>query len=85
MSNLHNEVCPDYLQPEFVEAWLVFTVEGKLEEEAAAFLETIWQFNNARDIEKWDNQCEVEVEANRLAKENKTLEEERQHILQEQE
>ncbi|KIK74997.1 hypothetical protein PAXRUDRAFT_19358 [Paxillus rubicundulus Ve08.2h10] len=69
MSNPHNEVCPDYLQPEFTKAQLVFTVEGKSEEESVVFLKTIWQFNNARDIEKWDGQCEVEAEANHLAKE----------------
>ncbi|KIK79782.1 hypothetical protein PAXRUDRAFT_160331 [Paxillus rubicundulus Ve08.2h10] len=85
MSNPYNGVCPDYLQLEYTEAQPVFTVEGRLEEEAAAFLKTIWQFNNARDIVKWDNQCEAEVEVNRLAKENETLEEERQRILQEQE
>ncbi|KAF8836641.1 hypothetical protein BDN67DRAFT_983784 [Paxillus ammoniavirescens] len=75
MSNLYNEVCPDYLQLAFTEARLIFTVEGKSEGEAAAFLETIW--HNAKDIGKWDNQHEAEVEANRLAKENETLEEER--------
>ena len=85
MSNPHDEVCPDYLQPEFAKAWLVFTVGGKSEEEAAVFLETIWQFNNTRDIEKWDNKHEAEAKANYLAKENETLEEERQHILHEQE
>ncbi|KIK75192.1 hypothetical protein PAXRUDRAFT_173507, partial [Paxillus rubicundulus Ve08.2h10] len=77
VSNPHDKVCPDYLQPEFAGAWLVFTVKGKLKEEVVAFIKTIWQFNNARDIEKWDNQSEVEAEANCLAKENETLEEER--------
>ena len=85
MSNPNDEVCPDYLQPEFAEARLIFTVEGKSEEEAAIFLETIWQFNNARDIVRWDNQCEAEAEAERLAKVNETREEERQRILHEQE
>ena len=85
MSNPHDEVCPDYLQPEFADARLVFTVEGKSEEEAANFLETIWQFNNNRDIEKWDNRREAAAEAERLAKENETIEEERQRTLREQE
>ena len=85
MYNPHDEVCPDYLQQEFAEARLVFTVEGKSEEEAAIFLETIWQFNNARDIVKLDNQREAEAEASCLARENKTLEEERLRILREQE
>ena len=85
MSNPHDEVCLDYLQPEFADARLVFTVEGKSEEEAANFLETIWQFNNNRDIEKWDNRREAAAEAERLAKENETIEEERQCTLREQE
>lgn len=85
MSNLNDEVCPDYLQPEFAEARLIFMVKGKSEEEADIFLETIWQFNNTRDIVKWDNQHKVEADVEYLAKANETLKEEKQCILYEQE
>ena len=85
MSNPDDKFCLDYLQPEFAKARLIFTVEGKSKEEAAIFLETIWQFNNTRDIMRWDNQHKAETEVEHLAKVNKTHEEERQCILYEQE
>ena len=35
MANPHHDVCPNYLLPEFEEARLLFTVEGKTDVQAA--------------------------------------------------
>ena len=54
MANPHHDVCPNYLLPEFEEAHLLFTVEGKTNAQAAALLRNIWDFNNNKAIETWD-------------------------------
>ena len=48
------EYCQNYLLPEFKEARLLFTVEGKTDVQAAALLRNIWDFNNNKAIETWD-------------------------------
>ncbi|KAF9227994.1 hypothetical protein BS17DRAFT_774613 [Gyrodon lividus] len=58
MANLYQEHAPDYMLDEFTEVRLIFTVDGKTDEEAAAILLNIWQFNNAKAWEAWD--CERE-------------------------
>ena len=55
MANPHLERCPDYMLPEFQEARFVFTVDGKTEEEAAAYLRSIWQINHDRAVEPGTN------------------------------
>ena len=74
MANPHLEECPDYGQPEFDEAQLFFTVDGKTDEEAAILLQNMWHFNNNKAIAEWDRQrireeFEVEEERRRVLRE----------------
>ena len=63
MANPHHDICPNYLLPEFEEARLLFTVEGKTDAQAAALLRNIWDFNNNKAIETWDQRHAEEIEA----------------------
>ena len=56
MANPHFDKCLDYLSPDFEEAWLMFMVDGKTDEEAALILRNLWIFSNAKAIEAWDQQ-----------------------------
>jgi len=62
MANPRNDECPDYLDPEFEEACLFFTIEGKTDQEAAALLRNVWIFSNAKATEAWDRQCADEAQ-----------------------
>ncbi|KIK76717.1 hypothetical protein PAXRUDRAFT_17998 [Paxillus rubicundulus Ve08.2h10] len=63
MTNPHEEECPDHMLLEFKEAHLLFTVEGKTDEEAAALLSNLWDFNNNKEKLVWDRERAVEIEA----------------------
>ncbi|KAN0088657.1 hypothetical protein V8E55_005714 [Tylopilus felleus] len=78
MANPHYDECPDYMLPEFKEAHLLFTVEGKSNQEAA-------DFSNTKAIKAWDQQCTQEIEAQQEDHKRKEQEEERQCLLREQE
>ncbi|KAF8549124.1 hypothetical protein OG21DRAFT_1526029 [Imleria badia] len=59
------QVCPDYVLPEFEDARLIFTVDGKTKEEAAVVLRNLWNINYTRDIENWECQWAVDTETER--------------------
>ncbi|KAG9310655.1 hypothetical protein JVU11DRAFT_9235 [Chiua virens] len=46
MNNPDPEAEPDFTLPEYTDARLIFTVEGKTDEEAAAPLKEVWHFNH---------------------------------------
>ncbi|KAF8415025.1 hypothetical protein L210DRAFT_3340732, partial [Boletus edulis BED1] len=85
MANPHHNERPNYMLPEFEEARLFFTVEGKTDQEAAAWLSNVWDFSNTRAIAAWDQQRAAEVEALQEDRERLEQEAERQHLLREQE
>ena len=85
MANPHHDICPNYLLPEFEEARLLFTVEGKTDAQAAALLRNIWDFNNNKAIETWDQRRAEEIEAQQENRERLEQEEERTCLLREQE
>ncbi|KIK76808.1 hypothetical protein PAXRUDRAFT_17927 [Paxillus rubicundulus Ve08.2h10] len=61
MTNPHKEECLNHMLPEFKEARLLFMVEGKTDEEAAALLSNLWDFNN--------NKAKLEEEQKKYKKE----------------
>ena len=65
MADPYQEICPDYALPEFEEAQLIFTLDGKTKEEAVIFLRNLWNVKNTRDIEIWDCQRAADAEAER--------------------
>ena len=85
MANPHFDECPDYLLPDFEEAWLMFTVDGKTDEEAALILRNLWIFSNAKAIEAWDQQHMAENEERQLQLAQAEQEEECLHALCEEE
>ena len=85
MANPHHDTCPNYLLPEFKEAHLLFTVEGKTNAQAATLLRNIWDFNNNKAIETWDQRRAEEIEAQQENRERLEQEEKRTHLLREQE
>ncbi|KAG9310696.1 hypothetical protein JVU11DRAFT_9290 [Chiua virens] len=90
MANPHLEVEPDYILPEFADARLIFTVEGKTDAQAAALLREVWRFNHQKACETWDQvrQAEEEEEEERLARQAEqrqiNQEQEKQLALQEE-
>ena len=85
MANPHHDECPDYMLQEFEEARLFFTVEGKTDQEAAALLRSLWDFNHNKVIVAWDRQRAEEIEAQLEIREQAEQDVERQHLLREQE
>ncbi|KIK79408.1 hypothetical protein PAXRUDRAFT_16346 [Paxillus rubicundulus Ve08.2h10] len=85
MTNPHKEKCLNHMLPEFEEACLLFMVEGKTNEEVAALLSNLLDFNNNKAKLVWDQQRVVEAEA--WQEERKCLgqEAERQCLLCEKE
>ncbi|KAF8547079.1 hypothetical protein OG21DRAFT_1490535, partial [Imleria badia] len=85
MANPHLERCPDYMLPEFDGARLFFMVDGKTDQEAAAYLRNIWLFNHAKVVAAWDQQREAEAEVEWLLHEQAEGKEERQCACHEEE
>ncbi|KIJ12428.1 hypothetical protein PAXINDRAFT_14752 [Paxillus involutus ATCC 200175] len=85
MTNPHEEECPNYMLPEFEEARLLFTVEGKTDEEAAALLSNLWDFNNNKAKLVWVREHAAEIEARQEEHERTEQEAGRQRLLREQE
>ncbi|KAF8836270.1 hypothetical protein BDN67DRAFT_1014839 [Paxillus ammoniavirescens] len=85
MTNPHEDECLNHMLPEFEEARLLFTVEGKTDEEAAALLSNLWDFNNNKAKLAWDRQWAAEAEARQEERERLGQEAERQRLLREQE
>ncbi|KIJ06102.1 hypothetical protein PAXINDRAFT_20692, partial [Paxillus involutus ATCC 200175] len=85
MTNPHEEECPNYMLPEFEEARLLFTVEGKTDEEAAALLSNLWDFNNNKAKLVWVRERAAEIEARQEEHERTEQEAGRQRLLREQE
>ena len=59
--------CPDFVLPEFEDERLIFTVDGKIDEEAIKVLRALWVINHNRDIENWDHQHEAQAVEERLS------------------
>ncbi|KAF9218816.1 hypothetical protein BS17DRAFT_719493 [Gyrodon lividus] len=77
MADTYQEHAPDYMQDNFTEAHLIFTLDGKTDKEAAAILLNIWQFNNAKAREAWDRKREDQAQAVRDMQEHTEQEAER--------
>ena len=65
MADPNKEICPDYALPEFADARLLFTMDGKTDEEAAVLLKNLWNLKNAKDIGNWERLCVAEAQAAR--------------------
>jgi len=65
MADPTRERCPDYALPEFDDERVVFTVDGKTEEEAVEILRALWTIHHARSVEDWENQREANAEEER--------------------
>ena len=65
MADPNKEICPDYVLPEFADARLLFTVDGKMDEEAAVLLKNLWNLKNAKDIGNWERLCVAKAQAAR--------------------
>ena len=65
MADPNKEICPDYALPEFADVQLLFTVDSKMDEEAAALLKNLWNLKNAKDIGNWERLCAAEAQAAR--------------------
>ena len=63
MANPNREVCPDYALPEFDDARLLFTVDGKTDEEAATLLKNLWNLKNTKEIANWERQRAADAQA----------------------
>ena len=74
--------CPDYALPEFEDERLVFTFDGKTDEEAVEVLRALWTIHHARDVEAWERQCEVNAEEERHRRELAEQEAEQQRAVQ---
>ena len=82
MADPTQEWCPDYALPEFDDKRLVFTVDGKTDQEAVEILRSLWTIHHARNIENWENQCEASAEEERQRCEQAEQAEEQQRVLQ---
>ena len=85
MADPNQEVCPDYALPEFDDARLLFTVDGKTDEEAATLLKNLWNLRNTKNIENWERQRAAEAQAARQVAELAEQEAEQQRVLREAE
>ncbi|KAF8546457.1 hypothetical protein OG21DRAFT_1426972 [Imleria badia] len=85
MADPNLEVCPDYALPEFEDERLIFTLDGKAEEEAIALLRNLWGLSNARDIEAWERQRAADAEVKRQHIELARQQVEQQRALRAQE
>ena len=85
MANPHHDEHPDYMLQEFEEARLFFTVKGETDQEAAALLRSLWDFNHNKVIVAWDHQRAEEIEAQLEIREQAEQDVERQCLLREQE
>jgi len=54
MADPNQDVCPDYMSPEYAEDCLIFTIERKTDAEAAAVLRNLWRVNNTKAIATWE-------------------------------
>ena len=79
--------CPDFVLPEFEDERLIFTVDGKIDEEAIKVLRALWVINHNRDIENWDHQHEAQAVEERLQLEQTKFKAQQQHthLLKEEE
>ncbi|KAG9314869.1 hypothetical protein JVU11DRAFT_3968 [Chiua virens] len=62
MNNPHLKAQPNFSLQDYVDARLIFMVEGKTDEEATALLKEVWHFNHYRAIAAWDQQRRTEQE-----------------------
>ena len=85
MLNPHLEESLDYLTLDFKETCLIFTVEGRTDEQATVVLRNIWLFNNAKDIEVWNRQQEEDLAERWHQQEQAELDDEQQCILHKEE
>ena len=69
MADPTREQCPDYALPWFDDERLVFTVDGKTDEEAVEILRALWTIHHARDVKAWKNQREANAEEERQRRE----------------
>ena len=65
MADPNQEVCPNYALPEFDDARLLFTVDGKTDEEAVTLLKNLWNLRNTKNIENRERQRAAEAQAAR--------------------
>ena len=82
MADPTRERCPDYALPRFDDERLVFTVDGKMDEEAVEILRALWTIHHARDVEAWENQREANTEEERQRREQAEQAVEQQRALQ---
>jgi hypothetical protein len=54
MADPTRERCPDYMLAEFDNECIVFTVDGKTDEEAVEILRALWTIHHVRDIGRWE-------------------------------
>ena len=85
MANPHHDEHPDYMLQELEEAHLFFTVKGKTDQEVAALLQSLWDFNHNKVIVARDHQHIEEIEAQLEICKQAEQDAERQHLLREQE
>lgn len=76
------ERCPDYALPDFDDERLVFTVDGRTNEEAIEILRALWTIHHARDVDTWERQRLVNTEEEQQRREQAEQEAERQRTLQ---
>jgi hypothetical protein len=82
MADPTRERCPDYALAEFDNERIVFTVDGKTDEEAVEILRALWTIHHARDIGRWERQCEIVAEEEEQRREQAEQEAEQQRALQ---
>ncbi|KAF8836643.1 hypothetical protein BDN67DRAFT_1014515 [Paxillus ammoniavirescens] len=85
MTNPREEECLNHMLPEFEEACLLFTLEGKTDEKVAALLSNLWDFNDNKAKLVWDRKQAAEAEAWQEERKHLGQEAERQCLLCEQE
>ena len=81
MADPNKEICLDYTLPEFGDAHLLFTVDGKTDEEVATLLKNLWNLKNAKDIENWEQQCAAKAQAAKQVVELAEQEAEQRQVL----
>jgi uncharacterized membrane protein len=54
MADPTQEHCLDYALAEFDNEHIIFTVDGKTDEEAVEILRVLWTIHHARDIGRWE-------------------------------
>jgi putative sterol carrier protein len=82
MADPTRERCPDYTLAEFDNERIVFTVDGKTDEEAVEILRALWTIHHARDIGRWERQHEIVAEEEEQRREQVEQEAEQQCALQ---